>query len=102
MLRKALDKFPVGTSKRWEQVQAYVRTRTLDEILEMVKHGQIGACVRVRACARVCVGPCVCARTRTLDEILEMVKHGQIAFVCVHACIVCACARPCCVCVRLR
>lgn len=32
MLRKALDKFPPGTSKRWEQVQAYVRTRTVEEV----------------------------------------------------------------------
>jgi DnaJ homolog subfamily C member 2 len=39
MLRKALDKFPPGTSKRWEVVQSYVRTRTVDEILDMVKHG---------------------------------------------------------------
>ncbi|KAI7843108.1 hypothetical protein COHA_003279 [Chlorella ohadii] len=39
MLKKALDKFPPGTSKRWEAVQAYVRTRTVEEILDMVKHG---------------------------------------------------------------
>ncbi|GAB4822471.1 hypothetical protein N2152v2_009517 [Parachlorella kessleri] len=39
MLRKALDKFPPGTSKRWEQVQGYVRTRTVEEVLDMVKHG---------------------------------------------------------------
>lgn len=39
MLKKALDKFPPGTSKRWETVQAYVRTRTVEEILDMVKHG---------------------------------------------------------------
>ena len=39
LLRKALDKFPLGTSRRWEQVQAYVRTRTMDEILDMAKHG---------------------------------------------------------------
>ncbi|KAL4449534.1 hypothetical protein ABPG77_007178 [Micractinium sp. CCAP 211/92] len=39
MLRKALDKFPPGTSKRWEAVQAYVRTRSVEEILDMVKHG---------------------------------------------------------------
>ncbi len=38
MLRKALDKFPPGTSKRWEQVQAYVRTRTVEEVLDMVSH----------------------------------------------------------------
>jgi hypothetical protein len=25
--------------KRWEQVAAYVRTRTVDEVLDMVKHG---------------------------------------------------------------
>lgn len=39
MLRRALDRFPAGTGKRWEVVQAYVRTRTVDEILDMVKHG---------------------------------------------------------------
>lgn len=39
MLKKALDKFPPGTSKRWEAVQGYVRTRTVEEILDMVKHG---------------------------------------------------------------
>eukprot|EP00887_Chlorella_sp_A99_P003237 scaffold9.g3237.t1 len=38
MLRRALERFPPGTTKRWEQVQAYVRTRTVDEILDMVKH----------------------------------------------------------------
>lgn len=39
LLRKALDKFPPGTSKRWDAVQAYVRTRTVEEVLDMVKHG---------------------------------------------------------------
>ena len=39
LLRKALDKFPTGTSKRWEAVQSYVRTRTVEEVLDMVKHG---------------------------------------------------------------
>ncbi len=28
-----------GTAKRWEQVAGYVRTRTQEEVLEMVKHG---------------------------------------------------------------
>ena len=28
-----------GTAKRWEQVAAYVRTRTVEEVIEMVKHG---------------------------------------------------------------
>lgn len=28
-----------GTAKRWEQVAAYVRTRTMPEVVEMVKHG---------------------------------------------------------------
>lgn len=37
MLDKALQKFPVGVPRRWEQVAAYVRTRTQDEILFMVK-----------------------------------------------------------------
>ena len=45
MLRKALDKFPPGTGKRWEVVQGYVRTRTVEEILDMVKHGlKSGGC----------------------------------------------------------
>ncbi|KAK9842937.1 hypothetical protein WJX74_004641 [Apatococcus lobatus] len=39
MLEKGLEKFPQGTAKRWEQVAGYVRTRTVDEVLEMVKHG---------------------------------------------------------------
>eukprot|EP01024_Parvocaulis_polyphysoides_P048263 TRINITY_DN458_c0_g1_i1.p1 TRINITY_DN458_c0_g1~~TRINITY_DN458_c0_g1_i1.p1 ORF type:complete len:669 (-),score=172.32 TRINITY_DN458_c0_g1_i1:221-2197(-) len=37
LLDKALVKFPQGTAKRWEQVTAYVRTRTQDEVLLMVK-----------------------------------------------------------------
>ena len=28
-----------GTAKRWEQVAGYVRTRSVDEVLDMVKHG---------------------------------------------------------------
>lgn len=28
-----------GTAKRWEQVAAYVRTRTMDDVIEMAKHG---------------------------------------------------------------
>jgi len=28
-----------GTAKRWDQVAAYVRTRTVEEVLDMVKHG---------------------------------------------------------------
>lgn len=28
-----------GTAKRWEAVAGYVRTRTVDEVLDMVKHG---------------------------------------------------------------
>jgi DnaJ family protein C protein 2 len=39
MLKKAIDKFPPGTSRRWEQVQLYMRTRTVPEILDMVKYG---------------------------------------------------------------
>ena len=39
MLRKALDKFPPGTGKRWEVVQGYERTRTVEVILDIVKHG---------------------------------------------------------------
>jgi len=39
LLNKALDKFPPGTSKRWETIQGYLRTRTEDEIIDMVKYG---------------------------------------------------------------
>lgn len=61
MLRRALDRFPAGTGKRWEVVQAYVRTRTVDEILDMVKHGlkagggsAPGAWAAAAAARRVC------------------------------------------------
>ena len=37
MLDKALVKFPVGVPRRWEQVTQYVRTRTQEEVLFMVK-----------------------------------------------------------------
>ena len=37
MLDKGLEKFPVGVPRRWEQVTSYVRTRTQEEILFMVK-----------------------------------------------------------------
>jgi len=45
MLDKALTKFPQGTRKRWDQVTNYVRTRTLDEVLLMVKERK-GASVK--------------------------------------------------------
>jgi hypothetical protein len=28
-----------GTAKRWDQVAAYVRTRTVPEVIDMAKHG---------------------------------------------------------------
>ena len=28
-----------GTAKRWDAVAGYVRTRTVEEVLDMVKHG---------------------------------------------------------------
>ena len=31
-----------GTAKRWEQVAAYVRTRSQDEVIDMAKHGLRG------------------------------------------------------------
>eukprot|EP00798_Chlamydomonas_sp_ICE-L_P018069 gene18069-24493_t len=40
MLDKAVSKFPVGTPKRWEAVSAYIRTRTLEEVVLMVKERQ--------------------------------------------------------------
>ena len=39
MLEKGLVRFPQGTAKRWEQVASYVRTRTVEEVMEMVKTG---------------------------------------------------------------
>lgn len=47
LLEKALAKFPVGTAKRWEAISAYVRTRTVDEVIDMAKHGlKAGAGIR--------------------------------------------------------
>ncbi|KDD72319.1 hypothetical protein H632_c3521p1, partial [Helicosporidium sp. ATCC 50920] len=43
LLRKALAKFPPGTARRWEVVQTLVPTRTVPEILSMVKHGLASA-----------------------------------------------------------
>jgi hypothetical protein len=37
MLDKALVKFPVGVPRRWEQITAYVRTRTQQEVIFMCK-----------------------------------------------------------------
>lgn len=37
MLDKALVKFPVGVPRRWDQITAYVRTRTQAEIIFMCK-----------------------------------------------------------------
>lgn len=49
MLDKALAKFPVGTAKRWDQVTAYVRTRTVEEVTVMVKERQGMAAARLKA-----------------------------------------------------
>ena len=49
MLDKALAKFPVGTAKRWDQVTAYVRTRTIEEVTVMVKERQGMAAARLKA-----------------------------------------------------
>jgi len=39
LLNKAVDeKFPAGSQRRWENIAAYVRTRTVDEVIFMVKH----------------------------------------------------------------
>lgn len=37
MLEKALVKFPMGTARRWEQISAYLGTRTVEEVVKMVK-----------------------------------------------------------------
>jgi len=39
MLQKALTKFPAGTPKRWEAVAGAVRTRGVNEVIDMAKHG---------------------------------------------------------------
>jgi len=49
MLDKALKKFPQGTRKRWEQVANYIRTRTLDEVLDIVKEKQGASSKRFEA-----------------------------------------------------
>jgi DnaJ family protein C protein 2 len=40
LLDKAMKKWPQGVHKRWDQVTAYVRTRTQEEVLLMVKERQ--------------------------------------------------------------
>lgn len=49
LLDKACTKFPMGTPKRWEAVAAFVRTRTLDEVLLMVKDRQGASATRMKA-----------------------------------------------------
>ena len=49
LLDKAVTKFPQGTPKRWEQVAAVVRTRTLEEVLLMVKEHQGASNTRMKA-----------------------------------------------------
>ncbi|KAG2428866.1 hypothetical protein HYH02_014277 [Chlamydomonas schloesseri] len=49
LLDKACNKFPMGTPKRWEAVAAFVRTRTLDEVLLMVKDRQGASATRMKA-----------------------------------------------------
>jgi DnaJ family protein C protein 2 len=46
LLDKAMKKWPQGTHKRWEQVSAYVRTRTLEEVMLMVKERQGASAAR--------------------------------------------------------
>ncbi|PNW71148.1 hypothetical protein CHLRE_16g695600v5 [Chlamydomonas reinhardtii] len=48
LLDKGLKKFPVGTVKRWEAVTGVVRTRTLEEVLVMVKNYKGGSHLRAR------------------------------------------------------
>ncbi|KAG2429463.1 hypothetical protein HYH02_014043 [Chlamydomonas schloesseri] len=48
LLDKGLKKFPVGTVKRWEAVTGVVRTRTLEEVLVMVKTYKGGSHLRAR------------------------------------------------------
>ncbi|GLC41260.1 hypothetical protein PLESTB_001081800 [Pleodorina starrii] len=49
LLDKACTKFPMGTPKRWEAVAAFVRTRTLEEVLLMVKDRQGASATRMKA-----------------------------------------------------
>lgn len=48
LLDKAVAKWPMGTPRRWEQVAAYVRTRTLEEVLLMVKDRQGASATRAK------------------------------------------------------
>lgn len=48
LLDKAVKKYPQGTPKRWEQVTSAVRTRTMDEVLLMVKHRQGAGSARLK------------------------------------------------------
>ncbi|GIL94969.1 hypothetical protein Vretimale_1073 [Volvox reticuliferus] len=49
LLDKACTKFPMGTPKRWEAVAGFVRTRTLEEVLLMVKDRQGASATRMKA-----------------------------------------------------
>ncbi|KAG2484576.1 hypothetical protein HYH03_016619 [Edaphochlamys debaryana] len=49
LLDKACNKYPMGTPKRWDAVAAFVRTRTLDEVLLMVKDRQGASATRMKA-----------------------------------------------------
>ncbi|KXZ42767.1 hypothetical protein GPECTOR_119g398 [Gonium pectorale] len=49
LLDKACTKFPMGTPKRWDAVAAFVRTRTLEEVLLMVKDRQGASATRMKA-----------------------------------------------------
>ncbi|GLI61035.1 hypothetical protein VaNZ11_003299 [Volvox africanus] len=49
LLDKACTKFPMGTPKRWEAVAGFVRTRTLDEVILMVKDRQGASATRMKA-----------------------------------------------------
>jgi len=48
LLDKAAAKYPTGTPRRWEQVSAYVRTRTLEDVLLMVKEKGGASATRAR------------------------------------------------------
>ncbi|GFR46537.1 hypothetical protein Agub_g8128 [Astrephomene gubernaculifera] len=49
LLDKACSKYPMGTPKRWEAVAGFVRTRTLEEVLLMVKDRQGASATRMKA-----------------------------------------------------
>jgi len=87
LLDKAVSKFPQGTPKRWEQVTAVIRTRTLEEVLLMVKEHQGASNTRMKAQEdwkgaakkRAEVGSSADLRCEAFTDV-EVRFHGEVAF----------------------